>query len=124
MIIAKIKKLYLINVSNATGRDCFATDSDNVQLINDFGRLRLMVKSENYVSKSYVDLGRYFKSKIIRRANEDFINKYLSFNKWTDFFRETDLGILLNNINWCGINPVFQLLTNIKQYEPEIQLVI
>ena len=114
----------MVNLSRETNRDCFATDIDNVQLVNDDGRLRLIVKNQNYVSKTNVNLSRYFNTKEIRHLNDDFVDKYFTFGTWTNFFKQADLDLILNKINWSGCNPVFKLLQDIKKYEQEIELVV
>lgn len=123
-IEAKVSGLYLSKISQATGKDYFAIESNNVQLINDYGKLRLYIKDKYYVSKSQIDLERYFNMKMITRANEEFITMNMQHGGRAKFFREMDLELIINVINWCGLNPVFQLLKDIKDYEPEIKLVI
>jgi len=123
-IEAKVSGLYLSKISGATGKDYFATESNNVQLINDSGRLRLYIKDHHYISKSYIQLERYFNMKMIQRANENFITMNMQHGGRSKFFKEMDLDLILNTICWCGLNPVFQLLKDIKDFEPQIKLVI
>ena len=123
-IEAKVSGLYLSKISGATGKDYFATESNNVQLINDSGRLRLYIKDKYCVSKQYIDLDRYFNMRMVQKANEEFITMNMQHGGRSKFFKEADLELIINVINWCGLNPVYQLLIDIKNYEPEIKLVI